>query len=106
MPSCHVEGVPIVRIYSFRPESDEKGTGTSRPGDDVPDSVSVRNDRCESAQMDSRTAQRRRGQNVVVNGGVGWILVQSRQGNGSLLSQILEGEQVTIESFTWEKTFK
>ncbi len=63
-------------------------------------SETIRHHRSKSAQTDRRAGKSTGGENVVVYGGICWILVEIVQGHSFWISQVAHGKKMAIKALT------
>lgn len=68
--------------------------------DAVANAKAVRYHGGKAPQVDRRTAERAGGQDVVVDGGVGWVSVELVQSLTLCLGQVPESKEVSVKSLT------
>lgn len=72
--------------------------------DTVSDPESIRHHRGKSTKADSWAGEGAGGQDVVVDGCVGWVCVDAGQGPALTAGQVPQSKQMTVETLTcWEK---
>lgn len=73
--------------------------------DTVSNPKSIRDHRGKSTKADSWAGEGTGGQDVVVDGGVGWVCVDAGQGPALTAAQVPQSKQMTVEALTcWQKS--
>lgn len=74
--------------------------------DAVADTKTIRYHRGKAAETDSWTGEGASREDVMVDGGVSWVSVQTGQSLALWGGQVSHREQVTVETLTWREVQK